>query len=1155
MTSAPSEAANGGDADQTYRQQLRDILAGDERSVGPQIQQVLQLGADRFGVALGLLVRVDATGETYTIDEVNSPHPDITRGLTGNLLSTYCRMVVAEQEPLAVESTVGQEGPENSAYQSSLLSTYIGTEVSIGEDPYGTVCFVDLEARPVAFDDDRSFLASLAQTIERLLCRRDRDSRDAGRSSQNLSVVDRRYRTALQHSPVLFAKIDDELRYEWISNLHPTVATKNIIGKRDDELDSGPGIDRLMELKRRTLDSGEQIREEIVFEHSNGLHVFDVTATPLREGQGEAVTGLITAALNVTDRKEKERRLEESEARYRALAKNFPHGAVGVYDCDLRYTLVRGTLVGDVLPSREEFEGRRVKDIFPEQTTSDLEPLFRAAVEEGMQGSVETEFGGRIWKVWATPLRGEGGDIFAGLSFAQDVTEQKERETALRQQRNLLNQTQKLAGAWEIDLRTEEVTWSETVYQIHEVPPGTEIDLADGFDFYPPETRTKLEVALQRCIEEEDAYDLELRLVTAEGNRRWVRAVGAPAKVEDGTVTKVAGAFQDITERKEEERRRKQVIRRVTDAIVEVDADWHFTLVNDQAEALYDMEEEDLLGKKFWDVFTEARGTRFEETYRQVMETREPTSFVEYYSGLDGWFDIQVYPNDDGGIAFYFQDVTEQKQREARLRDLSNSIPGVVFQFFARPDGSYGFYFVSEHAAEVLGVSHEPKNFLERCLERIPDTHRSAFRASIDASIEEEAPWEFETPFDKPSGERRWILGRSIPRKQNGETVFNGVLLDITDRKFAERELRESERRFRKIFENAAIGIVIGDEEGHLLRPNPAHQSMMGYEEEELQKLHFSDITYPDDIERDAALFEELIDGKRDRYQIEKRYVRKDGSVFWGRLTVSLLDMDDGRKHVALVEDIDDQKRYEEQLREAKNEAEEAARLKSVMLANMSHEVRTPLTSMIGFCGILEDMLDGKSAKLARLIRKSGRRLEETLEAVLQLSQLEAGSYSLDRESLRLDAIVKRIANEVALQAKESGVDLDLEPGTAPVDVYADETAVRRVITNLVDNAIKFTPEGGQVTLRAYTGESGTAVLEVEDTGVGISEEALPEVFDAFKQESEGLTREYEGAGLGLSIVRELVETLGGRIDVDTEKGEGTCIIVHLPRTSGETAP
>jgi signal transduction histidine kinase len=148
---------------------------------------------------------------------------------------------------------------------------------------------------------------------------------------------------------------------------------------------------------------------------------------------------------------------------------------------------------------------------------------------------------------------------------------------------------------------------------------------------------------------------------------------------------------------------------------------------------------------------------------------------------------------------------------------------------------------------------------------------------------------------------------------------------------------------------------------------------------------------------------------------------------------------------------------------------------------------------------------------------------------------------------------VHRIVDEFELQAEENGVSVHVETPDTPVETYADDTAVRRVLSNLLDNALKFTPEGGEVWVRTYADGTET-VVDIEDTGVGIAEEALSDVFTAFKQESEGLTREYEGAGLGLSIVRELVDALGGTITLDSEKGEGTCVTVRLPRTKGSAS-
>ena len=178
---------------------------------------------------------------------------------------------------------------------------------------------------------------------------------------------------------------------------------------------------------------GEEVTEPDIFEieaEDGDRRVIMAHGMPVSGTDGELTRGVVTLT-DVTERREYQRQLEESERRYRTLAENFPNGAVGVYDHDLRYSLVQGGMLGERLPPREVLEGGRMPEIFPEHTVADLEPLFRAAVEDAETGSTTTEFGGRDWRVWATPLRDADGDVFAGLSFAQDITEQVERERKL----------------------------------------------------------------------------------------------------------------------------------------------------------------------------------------------------------------------------------------------------------------------------------------------------------------------------------------------------------------------------------------------------------------------------------------------------------------------------------------------------------------------------------------------------------------------------------------------------------------------------------------------------------------------------------------------------------------------------------------------------
>ena len=226
------------------------------------------------------------------------------------------------------------------------------------------------------------------------------------------------------------------------------------------------------------------------------------------------------------------------------------------------------------------------------------------------------------------------------------------------------------------------------------------------------------------------------------------------------------------------------------------------------------------------------------------------------------------------------------------------------------------------------------------------------------------------------------------------------------------------------------------------------------------------------------------------------------------------------------------------------------------MLANMSHEVRTPLTSMIGFTEILRDETNGVPAEHAAIIHRSSKRLHRTLESMLQLSELRGGAYELSLDDVDLRALAAEVVETMHSKATRSGVALQLVEPDYSVQAHVDPIAVQRIITNLVDNAIKFTPENGQVSVQVGTGNEDVDhdghYIEVRDTGIGIAPEAVNDMFTAFKQESDGFSRTHEGSGLGLAIVKQLVDQMDGTIIVESEKGQGTCMHVSFPAQSSE---
>ena len=364
---------------------------------------------------------------------------------------------------------------------------------------------------------------------------------------------------------------------------------------------------------------------------------------------------------------------------------------------------------------------------------------------------------------------------------------------------------------------------------------------------------------------------------------------------------------------------------------------------------------------------------------------------------------------------------------------------------------------------------------------------------------------------------------------------------------------REDIRRRSDAMETASDGIAILNADGVYMYVNQAHAEVYGYESPEAFLGEQWTMCYADDELRrfeDEVMPELLAEGE---WRGEATGRTREGTPFPQELTLTARP--DGGI-VCVVRDVTERRARERRLREAKEEAEEASRLKSAMLANMSHEVRTPLTSIIGFAEVIADRApeggDESIPHFAQLIQESGRRLLETLDAVLNLSKLEAGEMELAGGPVELGEEATAVTERLRHRAEEKGLTLEADAERSSVWAAADREGVQIIVRNLLSNAIKYTAEGGTVTVQARHSDAA-AQLTVVDTGVGMEPDNVPKLFEPFRQESEGLAREHEGSGLGLSIVKKVANALDGDISVDTAKGDGTRITVSFPQA--ERAP
>jgi two-component system sensor histidine kinase/response regulator len=363
--------------------------------------------------------------------------------------------------------------------------------------------------------------------------------------------------------------------------------------------------------------------------------------------------------------------------------------------------------------------------------------------------------------------------------------------------------------------------------------------------------------------------------------------------------------------------------------------------------------------------------------------------------------------------------------------------------------------------------------------------------------------------------------------------------------------LEASESAARLIFEQAPIGMAMLGLDETFLRVNTRFCQMVGYPDAELQQRTAENITFEEDVEAGKQCGKVLCNGTP-RFTSDKRYVRKNGQVLWVSRTACLMRDSEGNPDhfLIMVEDISERKKNEEELREAKNDAERANHAKSEFLSRMSHELRTPLNAILGFGQLLErqNPTDAQRTRV-RYIISAGRHLLNLINEVLDISRIEAGNLQFSLEPVSVVEVLHETLELMRPLAAERNIELTV---ATQVDsscyVSADRQRLKQVLLNLMTNAVKYTPAGGKVDLSDSFDGARSVRLIVTDTGPGIPVEKLSRLFTPFDRLGAEQTS-VEGAGLGLALCQRLTHAMGGTIGVRSTPGTGSTFWVEMPLT------
>lgn len=418
-------------------------------------------------------------------------------------------------------------------------------------------------------------------------------------------------------------------------------------------------------------------------------------------------------------------------------------------------------------------------------------------------------------------------------------------------------------------------------------------------------------------------------------------------------------------------------------------------------------------------------------------------------------------------------------------------------------------------------------------------------------------------PYTVPeTGREGFFKGYYSPVLNHQSEVIGGIAVihDITERKRAEEEAQKAHRRLTSHFENSPLAIIEWDSDFRVSRWSESAERLFGWEAHEVIGKHVSDWHFVFDEDADAVqqvTYRQRVGAELLGVQRNRNYT-KDGGILYCEWYNSVLHDDSGKmvSVLSLVLDVTARKLAEEgrsallvRERDARKQAEEADRLKDEFLATLSHELRTPLTSILGWAmmirnGELEEDTVGRAIET---IERNARSQARLIDDLLDVSRIITGNLRLDVRPLNLAPIVEAAHEALRPAAAAKGIEVETKCDTEGCLVTGDPNRLRQVIWNLLLNAIKFTPRGGSVSVGLERAES-SARLTVSDNGVGITPEFLPYVFHRFRQAEGSISRKQGGLGLGLAVVRHLVELHGGTVSAESPgPGQGSTFTVDLP--------
>jgi PAS domain S-box-containing protein len=844
-------------------------------------------------------------------------------------------------------------------------------------------------------------------------------------------------------------------------------------------------------------------------------------------------------------------------------------------------------------------------------------PLLRALKGEIIRNQEEiirTPASGelRYRQVNAAPVKDTNGDIIGSVSVIRDITERKRAEEELRYHANLVDNISDAIISTDRELKIR--SWNKAAERMYGWQADEVIGQLGSNVLQTTFPKGLSREAIAKDIFEKGGWEGELVQRTKDGRDITVHARSMTLKDEAGNVIGGVSISHDITEGKRAEERlayQANLLTNITDVIYSTDEQLRLTSWNHAAEKVYGWKEEEVLGRNV----VEVTGSKFDPEMRSrlarvLAETGSVTIEVEHTtkSGKSVIFESKTMSMSNTlgkvvGFVAVNRDITERKQAEEQRQRLAQELADRAAELQA----------VLNAAPVAVWIAHDPQSkritgnaYADKILQAPQGGNISRSAPPGEAAVSykvlrngvelqpEEMPAQVATATGRPvMGDEQELIfpdGRTVYLIESAVPLFDaegrvrGAVIagsDVTRLKLAEEALRrsrdklerrvqertadlakaneellESEERFRVALKNSPIIVFNQDKELRytwVYHPNPEFtiDATMGKKDEELLP--------PEDAAELTKFKRRVLEsGFGERAEVRTTI---NGEEFFYDLTVEPLRNAENKIEGITCSsmDITYRKKAEEELRRSKEAAEAAARAKSEFLANMSHEIRTPMNSIIGFTDLLlDEPLSPEQKDNLEIIRINGDALLTIINDILDFSKMESDKLVLEDQPFNLRKCVEESLDLVSIKASEKGLNLSytIDKGV-PDTVIGDPSRLRQVLANLLSNAVKFT-DVGEVTISVSSHQvDGTNEIRfaVQDTGIGIPQGSMHQLFQPFSQMEPSITRLYGGTGLGLAISKKLVELMGGRIWAESEEGIGSTFHFTIRAYSGQVEP